>query len=93
MHNIRAELHLKQLFLTVVNPHADSAVEARISLYDGSIKSASASVLTHSNIHAHNTFDALNVVEPVNISLDANGSVINHTFPPASVTAISAELV
>jgi len=87
-----ASLKDNMLFITVVNPHADSAVEASISLYDGSAKSASATVLAHSDIHAHNTFDALNFVEPVEVSLSASGSFVNHTFPPASVTAISVEL-
>ena len=87
-----ASLKDNKLFITVVNPHADSAVEASISLYDGSAKFAFATVLANSDIHAHNTFDAPNVVEPVEVSLSASGSVINHTFPPASVTAISVEL-
>jgi alpha-N-arabinofuranosidase len=87
-----ASLKDNKLFLTVVNPHADMPVEASISLYDGSAKSASAVILTHRDIHGHNTFDTPNAVEPVEVSLSASGSVINHTFPPASVTAISIAL-
>lgn len=87
-----ASLKDNRLFLTVVNPHAETPVEAAISIYDGKIKSATASVLTHSDIHAHNTFEAPNALAPIEMNIPADGCVINYVFPPASVTAISVLL-
>ena len=87
-----ASLKDDRLFITVVNPHADMPIEATLSLCDGRIKSASASVLTHSDIHAHNTFESPDTLAPIDVSISADGSVFNYTFPSASVTAISAIL-
>jgi alpha-N-arabinofuranosidase len=81
------------LFLTVVNPHADTPVEATIELRGGGeARSASASVLTHDDIHAHNTFDASETVAPVEETLSVSGANFQHTFPAASVTALSISL-
>jgi alpha-N-arabinofuranosidase len=87
-----ASLKDDRLFITVVNPHADMPIEATLSLCDGRIKSASASVLTHSDIHAHNTFESPDTLAPIDVSVSADGSIFSYTFPPASVTAISATL-
>jgi alpha-L-arabinofuranosidase len=46
--------------------------------------------LTHSDIHAHNTFDRRDVVIPQTRELKINGPVIH--FPPASVVAVTLEL-
>ena len=81
------------LFLTVVNPHADTPVEATIELRGGGeAKSAIASVLTHDDIHAHNTFDAPETVAPAEETLSISGETFQHTFPAASVTALSISL-
>jgi alpha-N-arabinofuranosidase len=82
------------LFLTVVNPHADAPVEATIELRGGGeARSASVSVLTHDDIHAHNTFDAPETVAPVEENISIDGATFHRTFPAASVTAMSISLV
>ena len=88
-----ASLKKDTLFLTVVNPHADMPVEATISLRGGGeAKSASVSVLTHDDIHAHNTFQAPDTIGPTEESLSISGASFHHTFPAASVTALSVLL-
>jgi len=88
-----ASLKGDKLFLTVVNPHADEPVETTIELRGaGEAKSASVSVLTHDDIHAHNTFDEPDTVAPVDETLSVNGKVFHHIFPAASVTALSISL-
>lgn len=87
-----ASLKDNRLFLTVVNPHADMPVDAEIILRGGEAKSAEASVLTHNDIHAHNTFESPDTVVPVGTSLSVSGATFRHTFPPASVTALSISL-
>ena len=87
-----ASLKENSLFLTVVNPHADVPMEANILLRGGEAMSASASVLAHDDIHAHNTFESPDAVVPIEGPLSIGGSTFHHTFPPASVTALSISL-
>jgi alpha-N-arabinofuranosidase len=87
-----ASLKDNRLFMTVVNPNADTPMETTISLGDGRARSASATVLTHGDIHAHNTFESPNTLEPFEVNIPADGAIFNYTFPPASVTAISVLL-
>ncbi len=85
-----ASLKGDTLFLTVVNPHATEPVETTIELRGaGEARSASASVLTHHDIHAHNTFDEPDTVAPVEEALSISGKTLHHTFPAASVTGLS----
>jgi len=88
-----ASLKEDKLFLTVVNSHVNTPVDATIELSGGEAKSASASVLTHFNTNAHNTFESPNVVVPApQESLSISGTRFQHTFPAASVTAMSISL-
>ena len=87
-----ASLHEKELVLTVVNPHVSQAREAEIGIRGANIQSASAMVLTHSDIHAHNTFEQRNVVAPQSTSVPGGGHTLNFTFAPASVTKLGLTL-
>jgi len=87
-----ASLKGNQLFLTVVNPSADTPLDATIFIYDGNVKEVSASVLTHSDIHAHNTFELSGTVAPVAKNLAVSGASFHHVFPAASVTALSISI-
>jgi len=84
-----ASLHDKELVLTVTNPHVSEARAAEIVVRGGTIRSGSATVLTHSDIHAHNTFEQRNAVVPQTKPMDASG---RFTFPPASVTRLTLTL-
>ena len=42
----------------MVNPHVSEARDAQVSVRGAKLKTASAEVLTHTDIHAHNTFAA-----------------------------------
>jgi len=87
-----ASLHGKDLLVTVVNPHTTQAREAEITIRGGSASSAIATTLSHSDIHARNTFDNREAVIPQKKeSVVRNGAVV-HTFPAASVTALSIHL-
>jgi alpha-N-arabinofuranosidase len=88
-----ASLKEDKLFLTVVNPHVDVPVDAEIVLRGGEAKSASSSVLAHDDIHAHNTFESPDAVSPKEESLSISGADLHHTFPAASVTALSISLI
>ena len=87
-----ASLQDRQLVLTVVNPDVKVARETEIGIRGASIQSGSVTTLTHSDIHAHNTFEQRNVVTPQSKTLEVKGRVLMYTFPPASVTKLSVAL-
>jgi alpha-L-arabinofuranosidase len=91
--NGSASLKDKTLTLTVVNPHATEHREAEIVVRGGSPASVEATVLTNSDIHAHNTFDRPDSVSAVSQKLPASalapGSPVRYVFAPASVTKLS----
>ncbi len=87
-----ASLAGKRLTITVTNPHLTDACTAQITLRGGAAKGATGTVLVAEDVHAHNTWENPNAVEPKAVGVGAKGSVITHTFPPASVTKLSIEL-
>jgi len=90
--NGSASLHDKSLVITVVNPSVSESRETQLVLHSAKIKSATATVLTHSDIHAHNTFDQRRAVTPQTKNIDATTGTLAYTFPPASVTKLALEL-
>lgn len=83
----------KQLTLTVVNPHIDTPMTTNIAVRGASIASATGTVLASQDIHDHNDFahpDRVKAV-PATLGVVAAGR-LTHTFPPASVTALSLTL-
>jgi alpha-N-arabinofuranosidase len=88
-----ASLHGKNLILTVVNPSVSEIRETEITVRSASIKSGTTTVLTNSDLHAHNTFDQKNAVTPQAKDLQSTGSVVTVQIPPASVTKLDLTLV
>jgi alpha-L-arabinofuranosidase len=87
-----ASLREKELTLTVVNPSVSDARETEIGVRGASVKSGSMTTLTHSDIHAHNTFEQRQVVVPQTKDLEIKSAALVYTFPPASVTKLSLTL-
>ena len=88
-----ASLHGKNLILTVVNPSVSEIRETEITVRGASIKSGTTTVLTNSDLHAHNIFDQKNVVTPQVKDLQSTGGVITVQIAPASVTKLDLSLV
>jgi alpha-L-arabinofuranosidase len=88
-----ASLHDKELVLTVVNPHVSEPRQAEIAVRGGTIKSGTATVLSHSDMHAHNTFAQRDAVVPQTKPADLGGRSQTYVFPPASVTKLVLTLV
>jgi len=74
--------------LTVVNPHVAESRETEVILAAARIRSATATVLANSDIHAHNTFVQRDAVTPRNQAIEWKGAPLRFVFPPASVTKI-----
>jgi alpha-N-arabinofuranosidase len=87
-----ASLRGKELTLTVVNPHVSGPRDTQITVRGAKLKSATATVLSHSDIHAHNTFDQRNVITPKQQSAEVKGDVLNFQFLAASVTKLAVQL-
>jgi alpha-N-arabinofuranosidase len=87
-----ASLHDKELVLTVVNPHVSETRETKVGVRGAALKSGSATTLTHSDIHAHNTFAERNEITPQTKALNFKGEALAYSFPPASVTKLTLSL-
>ncbi len=87
-----ASVQDKRLVLTVVNPHVSEPSEAEIAIRGAVARSATATTLTHADIHAHNVFEQREVVKPQARNVDAGSKTLRHTFPPASVTKLELTL-
>lgn len=87
-----ASIQGKRLVVTVVNPSVGEPCEAEIAIPGTKAKTAKVTVLSHSDIHARNTFGQREMVVPQTSQLRTLGPPLVHTFPPASVSAIEIEL-
>jgi alpha-N-arabinofuranosidase len=82
-----------RMLLTLVNPRLGRPLEVAVCLRDGpEARGAAATVLTHENCRAHNTFDAAETVAPRQAKVAATGREFTLTLAPQSVTAVSLEL-
>jgi len=81
----------KRAFLTVVNPDPQNAQQTAIEVRGSEITNARVRVLSASDIHARNTFDQPNAVQPSG-ETTASASPLNYSFKPASVTSIELQL-
>jgi alpha-N-arabinofuranosidase len=89
-----ASLRDRTLTLTIVNPAIGTPVEATIGLRCAAATgTAEEVVLTHDDIHAHNTFDAPETITlSTPRSVPCAGSSFTHTFAAQSVTRLTIPL-
>ena len=87
-----ASLHGKELVLTAVNPNVKDALDTQIVIHGARVQSGEATVLTASDIHAHNTFAERQVVVQKTNRVDMKGDSGAFHFPAASVTKLTLQL-
>ncbi|HXM95462.1 MAG TPA: alpha-L-arabinofuranosidase C-terminal domain-containing protein [Candidatus Dormibacteraeota bacterium] len=87
-----ASVRDKNLTITAVNPSTNESRLAEIALRGASVKGATISLISDSDIHAHNTFEQRNVVVPRTKPLSLSGGTFVVEFPPASVAALNIQL-
>jgi alpha-N-arabinofuranosidase len=90
--NGSASVNGKTLTLTVTNPSIDTPRETEILVRGGRASSASARILSASDVHAHNTLDHEEIAAPRQVSLQIVSGAITIQLPPASVTSVTIEL-
>jgi alpha-N-arabinofuranosidase len=88
-----ASVKNKAVTLTLVHARHDSPAERTIRLRGASAKSVNATVLSHTDLRAHNTFDAPRTVEPARQALPVSGPEFVVRIAPASVTKLEIELL
>lgn len=81
-----ASVRDKALTLTLVNPHMEEAVAAKLRIKGGAVRSARRVLLTHAKPDAHNTFDNPNELVPRTDEASVSGSAFVLDLPPKSVT-------
>ena len=87
-----ASLHEKTLVVTVVNPHALDTRECAIAVRGGGVREARATVLSATDLRAHNSFAQPDALAPRDAPVRVTGGSITMTFPPASVTRLELAL-
>ncbi|MFN8498962.1 MAG: alpha-L-arabinofuranosidase C-terminal domain-containing protein [Anaerolineae bacterium] len=89
-----ASLREQRLTLTVVNPRIGEPVETTVHLLGGGqVIEGRETVLAHSDIHAHNTFDAPDTVRlSESRRVPMSGSAFRHVFEPQSITRLELML-
>jgi len=87
-----ASVSAKKATLTLVHTHVTEPAEVAIKLHGGSAVEVSASVLSHTTLNAHNTFEQPNTVVPRAKTVAAQGTDLRFTLEPASVTRLEIQL-
>jgi alpha-L-arabinofuranosidase len=90
--NGSASLHGKTVVLTVTNPHVADAREAIVHIRGANVTSATMTVLTSTDVHAHNSFEHPDTLVPTASSVAALGNEVTAIFPPASVAKLTLQL-
>jgi len=87
-----ASLRDKTLTVTVVNPHATEARECAIAVRGAAIHEGRGTVLSSTDLRAHNSFDRPSALAPVDASVRVAAGSLTHRFPAASVTRLQLTL-
>jgi alpha-N-arabinofuranosidase len=88
-----ASIRDKELTVTLTNPSLNESVAARIRLSGGArLREGRATVLTHEDMHATNTFEKPNEVKLATLPVQAAGDTATITIPKQAVVAVSLQL-
>ena len=82
----------KDATLTLVHTHATEPAEVLIRLRGGSASQVRQTVLTHTELNAHNTFEEPNTLVPKTTEIAARGAELKCVLPPASVNRFDIRL-
>jgi alpha-N-arabinofuranosidase len=78
--------------ITAVNPNVRDSLQSQIMTRGARVNSGKATILTASDIHAHNSFDQRRAVIPQEKDMQLKGESLSFTFPAASVTKLQLNL-
>ena len=82
------------LTVTLTNPSVQNSVVTRIRVSGGAgLREGRATVLTHEDMHATNTFERPNEVGVAALPVQVSGDAASITIPRQAVVAVSLHLV
>ena len=88
-----ASVRGKSLTVTLTNPSLQESVATRIRLSGGArLREGRATVLTHEDMHATNTFENPNEVGLVALAAPVSGDTATITIPKQAIVAVSLRL-
>ena len=88
-----ASVRDKSLTVTLTNPSLEERVVTRIRLAGGAgLREGRATVLTHPDMHATNTFDRPDEVGLAPLAVSVSGNTASVTIPKQAVVAVSLQL-
>jgi alpha-N-arabinofuranosidase len=88
-----ASVRDKSLTVTVTNPSLEEHVVTRIRLSGGArLREGRATVLTHQDVHATNTFEKPNEVGVTALAAQVSAETLTITIPKHAVVAVSLQL-
>ena len=88
-----ASVRDRVLTVTLTNPSLQDGVATRIRLSGGaSLREARATVLTHPDMHATNTFEKPNEVALAALAAQVSGDTATVTIPKQAVVAVSLQI-
>ena len=87
-----ASIKDRRLFLTLTNSHATHEVETQVELLAGARAEGCAARVLAGEIHAHNTFEQPETIQPVPLAAALDNGQIRLVLPPASVAAVEVDL-
>jgi alpha-N-arabinofuranosidase len=81
------------LCTTMVNSHPTQSVEVEIEIYGGTLGAVEVATLAADNIHAHNTFDAPDVVSGATTThANAQGGTLRVSIPAGGIVRVMGAL-
>jgi alpha-L-arabinofuranosidase len=88
-----ASVRERSLTVTLTNPSLKESVVTRLRLSGGArLREARATVLTHEDMHAANTFEKPNEVAPAALAVQVTGEIATIAIPKKAVVAVSLEI-
>jgi alpha-L-arabinofuranosidase len=90
--NGSASIRGQELTITAVNPSPSDPRLTEIFVKSATIKDVNMTFITHSDLHAHNTFVQPDAVVPQSKALRASAGNLVVEIPPASVVALRIQL-
>lgn len=87
-----ASVRDKQLTITAVNPSTTDSRLAEVSIKGAVAKAATMTLISHTDIHAHNTFEQPEAVMPQTKPVSSTSDALVVEIPSASVIALNIQL-
>jgi alpha-L-arabinofuranosidase len=85
-------LDRKSLTLTLVHTHATNPAESLVRLRGAAATQVRHTILSHSTLNAHNTFEHPDTAVPKTTEVSARGFELNCVLPPASINRFDIRL-